>query len=115
MIQTKLQKRDRLKRKIRVKISGSAERPRLSVFRSSQYIYAQLINDDTATTMAEANDLKITDKATKMDRAKLVGKTLAEKAIKLGVTSVVFDRNGFAYKGRLSALADSAREAGLKF
>ena len=108
------EKRLRIHKKIRSRISGTAERPRLAVFRSNAYIYAQLINDDTKSTVAAASDLKF-GKMTKMDRAKKVGETLADAAKKAGITKVVFDRGGFAYKGRVAALADAARAAGLVF
>ena len=111
----KLQKRIRLHKKIRYSISGTAERPRLAVFRSNEYIYAQLINDDTSTTIATANDLKIKDKKSKSERAKQVGKMMADMAKKNNITKVVFDRGGFKYGGRIKILADSAREAGLVF
>lgn len=114
MKKTNTQKRLRIHKKIRSRIEGTAERPRLAVFRSNAYIYAQLINDDTAMTIAAATDLKL-GKMPKMDRAKNVGETLAKAAQKIGVTKVVFDRGGFAYKGRVAALADAARAAGLVF
>lgn len=110
----KIQKRLRLHKKIRTQISGTESRPRLAVFRSNEYIYAQLINDDTATTIAAANDLKITGKS-KTERAKEVGVNIANLAKKAGINTVVFDRAGFKYGGRIKTLADSAREAGLTF
>lgn len=114
-IQNKAQKKLRAKRRIRSKISGTQARPRLAIFRSNAYIYAQLINDDTATTIASATNLKSSDKMTKVEAAKMVGAEIAKKGIAAGVSDVVFDRGGFAYKGRVQALADAAREAGLKF
>ena len=108
------QKRLRIHKKIRSRISGTIERPRLAIFRSNAYIYAQIINDDTSTTIASASDIKY-GKMPKMDRAKKVGDDVAKAAAKAGVTTVVFDRGGFAYKGRVAALAVSAREAGLVF
>lgn len=110
----KIEKRLRLHKKIRTQISGTAERPRLAVFRSNEYIYAQLINDDTATTILAANDLKITGK-TKTERAIEVGTNIANLAKKENITKVVFDRAGFKYGGRVKALADAARAAGLNF
>ncbi len=108
------QKRLRIKRKIRSTISGTEARPRLSVFRSNNYIYAQIIDDARAITLASASDLK-TKNGTKIDGAVATGKALAEAAKAKGVTAVVFDRNGFKYTGRIKALADAAREAGLTF
>lgn len=110
----KLQKRIRTHKKIRSRISGTDTIPRLAVFRSNIYIYAQLINDDTGKTIAQANDLKLTEKS-KIERAKSVGKTIAEAAKSNKIEKVVFDRGGFGYKGRVAALADAAREAGLQF
>lgn len=110
----KTDKRIRLKSKIRAKIFGTAERPRLSVFRSNNYVYAQVINDDKSETLVSASDMKL-NKGTKTERAKIVGAEIAKLAIEKGVNSCVFDRNGFKYTGRVKSLADSAREAGLKF
>lgn len=110
----KVQKRIRLHKKIRTQVSGTAERPRLAVFRSNEYIYAQLINDDTATTIATANSMKISGK-TKTEAAVEVGTSIAGLAKSSGITTVVFDRAGFKYGGRVQTLADSARAAGLVF
>ena len=104
----------RRKRRIRGKLSGSAERPRLSVFRSSKHIYVQAIDDTTGATLATASSLKA-DKVVKTDAAKVVGAELAKALLDKGIAQVVFDRNGFIYHGRVRALADAAREAGLKF
>jgi large subunit ribosomal protein L18 len=106
--------RKRRHARVRAKISGSTETPRLIVFRSTRYMHAQLIDDTSGKTLAAAHDLKV-KKGTKLERAAAVGKELGEKAIKAGVKSCVFDRNGYKYHGRVKALADSAREAGLKF
>lgn len=112
--QYKTLKRERRHAKVRAKISGTAERPRLSVFRSNKSIYAQLINDDAALTLAAASDIK--DMAgSNIERAQKVGKAIAEAAKAKGITEVVFDRGGYLYAGRVKALAESAREAGLKF
>lgn len=113
-MQNKQDKRIRLKAKIRSRVSGTSTRPRLSVFRSNKFIYAQLIDDTTEKTLAEASDIKVT-KGVKTERAKQVGKMIADKATALKITTVVFDRNGFKYTGRVKLVADSAREAGLKF
>ena len=110
----KLQKRTRLKKKIRTKINGTSERPRLSVFRSNSYIYAQLIDDTKSTTIASASDMAI-KAGNKTEKAKAVGLEIAQKAIAKKIKAVVFDRNGFKYTGRVKSLADSAREGGLKF
>lgn len=101
--------------KIRRKVSGTSFRPRLSVFRSSQYIYAQIIDDTSGKTLAFESDIKIDKKDTKSNRAFEVGKKLAEKALKKGVQNVVFDRGGFLYRGRIERLSAGAREGGLKF
>jgi large subunit ribosomal protein L18 len=112
----------RLKRKkrIRKKISGSPERPRLSVFRSTKHIYAQLIDDDNGVTLVAIStlrpDVRQQEKVKgKIEEAKRVGKMIADEAKAKGITEVVFDRNGFLYHGRVRALATSAREAGLEF
>ncbi len=108
---------NRLKKKIRIRktVKGSLERPRLCVFRSSKHIYAQIINDDTSKTILTVSSLNIEEKMSGKDLAKQVGKTLAESSLKAGIKSVVFDRNGFIYHGRVKSLADGAREAGLSF
>ncbi len=111
----KTEKRARLHKKIRSRVEGTEARPRLAVFRSNRYMYAQLINDDTAETMASASDIALTDTISKVERAKKVGMMLAENAKKAKINAVVFDRGGFAYKGRVQALAEGAREGGLTF
>ena len=112
-MQTKTDKRIRLKKKIRIKIKGTSERPRLTVFRSNKFIYAQIINDVTGKTLLQASDVKIT-KGTKTERAKEVGKMIADAAIKEKIKKVVFDRNGFKYTGRIKLVADEARGSGLE-
>src|SRR5687768_11263693 len=113
--------RKRIKRKgtIRKRIHGTAERPRLSVFRSAKHIYAQAIDDVTGRVIAAASELEPTVKATltgpKKTRARQIGKLIGEKLMSLKVTAVVFDRNGFIYHGRVKEVADGAREAGLQF
>ena len=107
-------KRIRLKKKIRVKIYGIEARPRLSVFRSNKFIYAQIINDTTGKTLAQASDVKIA-KGTKTERAKEVGKMIAGAASKSKIKKVVFDRNGFKYTGRIKLVEDVARASGLEF
>jgi len=118
MGQTKEEGRARRKRRIRKKVSGDAQRPRLSVFRSTNHIYAQAIDDSTATTLATVSTLSETLKGiegTKTDDAKAVGSAIAKVLKDKGIESVVFDRNGYLYHGRVKALAEGAREAGLKF
>lgn len=107
-------KRKRRHAKVRVKISGTEVRPRLAVFRSNKNIYAQVIDDVNAVTIAQANDLKET-KGTKQERAIAVGKAVAEAAKAKGVEAVVFDRAGYLFAGRVKAVAEAAREAGLNF
>ena len=111
---TKTEKRSRRQARIRAKISGTAERPRLSVFRSNRYVYAQLINDDQGKTLAAASSVKIAGKGV-MEKAKETGKELAKKAKALKINKVVFDRGGYIYKGKIKAIADGAREGGLTF
>ena len=113
-MQNKQDKRIRLKKKIRVKIKGTALRPRLSVFRSNKFIYAQVIDDTTGKTMTQASDVKV-KKGTKTARAKEVGRLIAEVCLKIKIKKVVFDRNGFKYTGRIKTVADEARAGGLEF
>jgi len=102
-------------RRVRAKIMGTAERPRLSVSRSSKHILVQLIDDERGVTLASASDLSIKKKAAKAEKAEMVGKEIAKLAKEQRVASVVFDRGGFRYHGRVKALADAARNGGLKF
>jgi large subunit ribosomal protein L18 len=114
----KLNRRSKIKYRVRKKVSGTAEKPRLSVFRSNKSIYAQLINDLTGKTLAAASSSTKDigeKKLTKTEAAKLVGKLVAERALEAGVEKVVFDRNGYLYHGRVQSLAEGAREGGLKF
>jgi large subunit ribosomal protein L18 len=114
----KRNRRLRIKKGIRKKIRGTNERPRLSVFRSNTGIYAQIINDEKGVTLASCSSLikEFKDiKITKTEKSKLVGKLLAERASAAGINSVVFDRNGYKYHGRVKALAEGAREGGLNF
>lgn len=106
--------------RVRQKISGTPDMPRLCVFRSNQYIYAQVIDDVKGVTLAQASSMEAPVKeaakeATKVEVAKIVGKTVAERALQAGLSNVVFDRGGYVYTGRVAALAEGAREAGLKF
>lgn len=114
MALSKLERRTRIKHRIRKIISGTATKPRLSVFRSNKEIYAQLIDDVNGVTIAavSSRDIKA---STKQEAAAEVGKAIAEKGASAGVETVAFDRNGYLYHGRVKTLADAAREAGLKF
>ena len=110
--------RERRKLRIRRKISGTAEKPRLSVFRTAKHIYAQVIDDDAGKTVAHSSTLAKGVKGgegNKTDEAKKVGTAVAKALLAKGISKVVFDRNGYLYHGRIKALADAAREAGLKF
>ncbi len=111
-------RRFRIKNRIRKIVSGTAERPRMTVFRSNKEIYVQLVDDLTGKTIlaasSQADDIN-TQKVTKIEKAKLVGKAIAAKAKEAGIENVVFDRNGYLYHGRVKTLAESARESGLKF
>ena len=109
-------RRKRRKIGIRKRIAGTAERPRLSVFRSSKHVYVQVIDDLSGKTLASASTVAAkADKGCTVDAAKQVGQQIAEKAKAAGVETVAFDRNGYQYHGRVKALADAAREGGLKF
>ena len=111
---TKKERRIKIKHRIRKKINGTASRPRLSVFRSNKAIYAQVINDLEGKTLASASSKGITE-GNKTEVAKKVGELVAQKCVAAGINEVVFDRNGYLYHGRVQALADGAREGGLKF
>jgi large subunit ribosomal protein L18 len=120
MANTKTARAGRLRRHARVRkqLRGTAERPRLAVFRSNQHIYAQVINDDAGRTLAQASDVESTlrgGSGTKSERAKSVGQLVAQRAREAGIEAIVFDRGGFRYAGRVQALADGAREEGLEF
>ncbi|HEY9544073.1 50S ribosomal protein L18 [Prevotella sp.] len=114
MTTKKVERRIKIKFRIRKSVNGTAERPRLSVFRSNKQIYAQVINDLTGNTLASASSLGL-EKMAKSEQAEKVGEMIAEKAKAVGVESVVFDRNGYLYHGRVKELADGARKGGLKF
>lgn len=118
MAVTKESRRLRIKNHIRNKVSGTADQPRLSVFRSNARIYAQIIDDEKGHTLVSASSIEINGKDKKgvnVELAKQVGQALAEKATTSGISKVVFDRNGYLYHGKVKALADGAREGGLKF
>ena len=112
----KSERRQRIQYRVRKTVSGSAARPRLSVYRSNKEIYAQIIDDVNGVTLAAASsrDAGVT-KGTKIETAASVGKLIAEKALKAGIDTISFDRGGYLYHGRVKSLADGAREAGLKF
>jgi len=120
MSSDKSDSRDRRKQRIRKKVNGTSERPRLTVFRSSKHIYAQVIDDTNASSLAAVSTLTKTlaealEGKSKQEAAKVVGAAIAGACKDKGITKVVFDRNGYAYHGRVSALANAAREAGLEF
>jgi large subunit ribosomal protein L18 len=114
----KVYSRNRIKMRIRKEISGTAETPRLSVFRSNKQIYAQLIDDQSGKTLLAASS-KVKDifeaDVSKIEKSKKVGQLIAERAKEVGITAIVFDRNGYKYHGRVKSLAEGAREGGLKF
>ena len=119
MALTKIERRQRIKLRIRKNIHGSSEKPRLSVFRSNRDIYVQLIDDHKGHTLlaVSSRNKEIAEKTgvNKTEKARLVGKLAAEKLIEKGISEVIFDRNGYLYHGRVKALAEAAREGGLKF
>ena len=112
---TKIERRIKIKYRVRNKISGTAERPRMSVFRSNKQIYVQLIDDLSGKTQASSSSLGITEKMPMKEQAAKVGELIAKKAQEAGITTVVFDRNGYLYHGRVKEVADAARNGGLKF
>jgi len=114
-MQTKLKQRKQRHRRVRAKIKGTEERPRLCVFRSNQHISVQVINDEKALTVVSANDSEIKEKINKTEKAKEVGKLIAKKAIEKKIKKVVFDRSGYKYHGRIKAVAEGARQEGLEF
>ena len=109
------ERRERIKMGVRKKISGTTERPRLSVFRSNTGLYAQIIDDVKGVTLAAASSTELGKKTVNIENSKNVGKKLAEKAVASGIESIVFDRNGYLYHGNIKAFAEGAREGGLKF
>ncbi len=111
---TKIERRIKIKYRVRSKISGTTERPRMSVFRSNKQIYVQVINDITGRTIVAASSAGM-EAMLKKEHAAKVGEFIAKKALEAGVTSVVFDRNGYLYHGRVKEVADAARNGGLKF
>lgn len=119
MALSKIERRITIKRRIRKRISGTADTPRMSVYRSNKQISVQLIDDINGVTLISASSLQkeasVSEGMNKIQQAEVVGKLIAEKALQKNITSVVFDRNGYLYHGRVKSLADAARNAGLKF
>ncbi len=117
MAGNKVSRRERIKKGIRKRLSGSTDRPRLSVYRSNKGIYAQVIDDNAGTTLVSASSRSkdFSASGNKVEQSKAVGKLIAEKALAAGINKVVFDRNGYLYHGRVKSLAEGAREAGLDF
>jgi large subunit ribosomal protein L18 len=120
MASERVERREARRKRVRREVSGSDARPRLSVYRSLNHIYAQVISDESGRTLAAvstlAGDVKSATKTTRnIEAAKVVGKAIAQRCLAAGIKQVVFDRNGFLYHGRIKALADAARETGLKF
>lgn len=115
----KLKRRERIKRRVRKDITGTTEKPRLSVYRSNKQIYAQLIDDSIGKTLVAASstekDIAAKELANKIEQASVVGELIAKRAVEAGVEACVFDRNGYLYHGRVKSLADGARKGGLKF
>jgi large subunit ribosomal protein L18 len=122
-IKTREDRRDRIKHRIRKRVGGTEQRPRLTVFRSVAHMYVQVVNDMTGQTIASASSIEpavkgalaTSAKGGNIEGAKAIGKTIAERLLEKGVKRVVFDRNGFLYHGRVKAVAEAAREAGLEF
>jgi large subunit ribosomal protein L18 len=108
-------RRNKIKRRIRGKIKGTPERPRMTVFRSNKQIYVQIIDDLAGKTLASASSVKLTEKLTKKEQAAKVGEMISQQALAAGIKAVVFDRNGYLYHGRVKELADAARNGGLIF
>ena len=111
---TKIERRTKIKYRVRNKISGTAEKPRMSVFRSNKQIYVQVIDDNQGKTLVAASSLTL-EPCSKSEQAAKVGELIAQKALAAGITTVVFDRNGYLYHGRVKQVADAARNAGLQF
>lgn len=114
-MKSKIERRAKIKARIRGRVSGDATRPRMTVFRSNKQIYVQLIDDQAGKTLVAASSRGLEDKGTKCEIAAKVGAEVARKALEAGISAVVFDRNGYLFHGRVKSLADAAREGGLKF
>ena len=121
LVQRKRERRERAHQRVRMRVRGTAERPRLSIYKSVKYIYAQVIDDDRGHTLAQASSAdpdirqRLTGSASNKDAAKVVGEVVAERAKEKGIEKVVFDRGGYVYHGNVKTLADAAREKGLQF
>lgn len=118
MALSRIERKNKIKKRIRTKVLGTSQKPRMSIFRSNRQISVQLIDDINAATIASATSLQkeiYTKKATKTEKAKMVGELIAQNAIKKGINNIVFDRSGYLYHGKIKALANGAREKGLKF
>ncbi len=111
---SKIERRKKIKYRVRSKVSGTSSRPRMCVFRSNKQIYVQLIDDLTGVTLAAASSLGMDEKIAKKEQAAKVGEAIAKSALDAGITSVVFDRNGYLYHGRVKEVAEAARKGGLK-
>jgi large subunit ribosomal protein L18 len=112
---SKVSRRLKIKARVRGKISGTPATPRMTVFRSNKQIYVQIIDDKAGKTLASASSLKLEEKVNKKEQATKVGELISKSALEAGITSVVFDRNGYLYHGRVKEVADAARKGGLKF
>jgi len=112
---SKVSRRLKIKARVRGKISGTPATPRMTVFRSNKQIYVQIIDDKAGKTLASASSLKLEEKVNKKEQAAKVGELISKSALEAGITSVVFDRNGYLYHGRVKEVADAARKGGLKF
>lgn len=112
---SKLSRRLKIKQRVRGKISGTPDKPRLTVFRSNKQIYVQIIDDKSGLTLVSASSLKMDEKVTKKEQAAKIGELIAKNALEAGITAVVFDRNGYLYHGRVKEVADAARKGGLNF
>jgi large subunit ribosomal protein L18 len=112
---SKVLRRIKIKTRVRGKISGTSETPRMTVFRSNKQIYVQIVDDKAGKTLASASSLKLEEKVNKKEQAAKVGELISKSALEAGITSVVFDRNGYLYHGRVKEVAEAARKGGLKF
>jgi len=112
---SKVLRRLKIKRRVRGKISGTPETPRMTVFRSNKQIYVQIVDDKAGKTLASASSLKLEEKVNKKEQAAKAGELISKSALEAGITSVVFDRNGYLYHGRVKEVAEAARKGGLKF
>lgn len=112
---SKIQRRLKIKKRVRASIFGTPEAPRMTVFRSNRQIYVQIVDDKAGRTLASASSLKLEEKVSKKEQAAKVGEMISKSALEAGISKVVFDRNGYLYHGRVKEVADAARKGGLKF